>query len=101
MLVAAPLLPVHDGVGGVGGHSAREEASALTLDVLRRQVRALTDQPEHELRRALQSANDAVGAAATVGWRERMATTLVAMIVGPTTLTVAQTLHRRPGAATT
>lgn len=86
MLVAAPLPAVAD---GVGGQRAGEDASALALDVLRREVCAQTDDPEHELRRALLRANDAVRVAAGVGDGEAMATTVVAALVGSAMLTVA------------
>ncbi|MCP9491081.1 MAG: hypothetical protein MSC31_14585 [Solirubrobacteraceae bacterium MAG38_C4-C5] len=49
VLVAAPVLAVVD---GVGGQCAGEDASALVLDVLRREVRACPADPETELRRA-------------------------------------------------
>ena len=86
MLVAAPLLAVAD---GVGGHHAGEEASALALDVLRREVRAFVADPEHELLRGLDHANDAVHRAAAGGSRCGMATTVVATLLGHRTLTVA------------
>ena len=83
VLVAAPVLAVAD---GVGGQRAGEDASALALDVLRREVRASPADPETELRRALGSANRDVRRAAAANMREGMATTIVIALVGAGTL---------------
>lgn len=86
MLVAPPLLAVAD---GVGGKRAGEHASALAIDVLRREVQAASDDPEFELRIALDAANGAVRAAATDQSLKGMATTVVAALVTPAGVTVA------------
>jgi protein phosphatase len=86
LLVAPPLVAVAD---GVGGHRAGEYASALAIDVLRHEVDATSEDPEFELRRALDAANGAVRAAAQERSLAGMATTVVAALVTPAGITVA------------
>ena len=84
LLVAPPLLAVAD---GVGGRPAGEAASALALDVLRREVRPRAG--EHELAAALRTANGAIRAAGHEISRTGMATTVVLALVGAGGIAVA------------
>jgi PPM family protein phosphatase len=76
----ATLLAVAD---GMGGENAGEVASGLTLQSLRLAIarRLLRSSPAAALRSAIQSANEAVTAAADVPGRMGMGSTLVAALV--------------------
>ena len=85
ILVAPPLLAVAD---GVGGHRAGEVAAALTLEALRRSLRAHEPNPVEALSDAVAAANQLVYRRAERAYAG-MASTLVAALLHHDVVTVA------------